>query len=139
MRVVLDVNVWISGLLWGGIPGQVLRLARSQKITILASEALSLELETTLRREKFQPRLQKRGYTVDDLMSVAKRFSELYPNTNVEIAELRDPKDNKILAVALAANAEAIVTGDLDLLVLKEFQGIPIVTPQDFLSRYFPE
>jgi hypothetical protein len=139
MRVVLDVNVWISGLLWGGIPGQVLRLARSKKITILASDALFLELETTLRREKFQPRIQKRGYTVDDLMSVAKGFSEFYPNTNVEIAELRDPKDNKILAVALAANAEAIVTGDLDLLVLKEFQGIPIVTPQDFLSRYFPE
>ncbi|MHC5613057.1 MAG: hypothetical protein ACYTXA_19155 [Nostoc sp.] len=41
------------------------------------------------------------------------------------------------MAAAVAANAEAIVTGDLDLLVLIEFNGIPILTPQDFLSRYF--
>lgn len=53
MRVVLDVNVWISALLWGGVPGQMLRLARNQQITIFASEALFLELETSLRRDKF--------------------------------------------------------------------------------------
>ncbi len=114
MRVVLDVNVWISGLLWGGIPGQILYLARTKKITILASVALFLELETTLLREKFQPRLQKRGYTVEELMSVAKGFSELYPNINVDVAELRDPKDNKILAAAKVAKAEVIITGDFD-------------------------
>lgn len=57
MRIVLDVNVWISALLWGGVPGQILRLARNQQIGIFASEALFLELETTLRRAKFQPRI----------------------------------------------------------------------------------
>ncbi len=72
MKIVLDINVWISGFLWSGVP------------------------------------------------------------------ELRDPDDAIVLATALAANAEAIVTGDGDLLVLNEFSGIPIVTPQDFLSRYFP-
>lgn len=58
MRVVLDVNVWISALLWGGIPGQMLRLARNQQITIFTSEPLLLELETTLKCSKFQPQLQ---------------------------------------------------------------------------------
>jgi hypothetical protein len=46
-------------------------------------------------------------------------------------------KDNLVLAAAIAANVEATVTGDLDLLVLIEFNGIPILTPEDFLSRYF--
>ncbi|MDF5720338.1 MAG: putative toxin-antitoxin system toxin component, PIN family [Rhizonema sp. PD37] len=137
MRVVLDVNVWISGLLWGGVPAKALRLARNQKITIFASEALLLELEATLRRDKFQPRLQERGYTFEHLMSVVKEFSNFCPTTSVDAPQLRDSKDNKILAAAVAADAEAVVTGDLDLLVLIEFNGIPILTPQDFLSRYF--
>lgn len=72
MRIVLDVNVWISGLLWGGVPGQILRLARNQQIAIFTSDTLFLELETTLRHANFQPRIQQRGYTVEYLMSVTK-------------------------------------------------------------------
>ncbi len=135
MRVVLDVNVWISALLWGGTPGQMLRLARNQQITIFASEALFLELETSLRRDKFQPRLQERGYTVEYLMIVARGFSESCPTTSVSVPELRDPDDAMILATASAANAEAIVTGDQDLLTLNEFEGIPIMTSTDFLNH----
>ena len=48
MRVILDVNVWISALLWGGVPDQVLILAESKRIRIFASEALFVELETTI-------------------------------------------------------------------------------------------
>ncbi|WP_445631461.1 putative toxin-antitoxin system toxin component, PIN family [Nostoc sp. DSM 114167] len=137
MRVILDVNVWISALLWGGVPGKTLRLARNQQINIFASEFLLLELETTLKRDKFQLRLQQRGYTVEDLISVVKGLSNDCPTVSVDAPQLHDPKDNLVLAAAVAANAEAIVTGDLDLLVLIEFNGIPILTPQDFLSRYF--
>lgn len=50
MRVVLDVNVWISALLWGGTPAQLLHLAKSQEITIFVSEDLLEELEVTLKR-----------------------------------------------------------------------------------------
>ncbi|MBN3870051.1 putative toxin-antitoxin system toxin component, PIN family [Nostoc sp. JL33] len=137
MRVILDVNVWISALLWGGVPGKTLRLARNQQINIFASEFLLLELETTLKRDKFQLRLQQRGYTVENLISVVKGLSNDCPTISVDAPQLRDPKDTVVLAAAVAANAEAIVTGDLDLLVLIEFNGIPILTPQDFLSRYF--
>ncbi|WP_448274177.1 putative toxin-antitoxin system toxin component, PIN family [Nostoc sp. DSM 114160] len=104
---------------------------------MFASEFLLLELETTLKRDKFQLRLQQRGYTVEDLISVVKGLSNDCPTVSVDAPQLRDPKDNLVLAAAVAANAEAIVTGDLDLLVLIEFNGIPILTPQDFLSRYF--
>ena len=48
-------------------------------------------------------------------------------------------KDTIVLAAAIAANAEIIITGDLDLLVLTEFNGIPILTVQNFLNRYFPD
>lgn len=139
MRVVLDVNVWISGLLWGGVPSKLLRLARNQQITIFVSKDILLELETTLKRDKFQQRLQVRGYSVEYLMSVAQGFSQNCPTTSIDVPELRDPKDTKILAAALAASAEVIVTGDQDLLVLTQFNEIPILTPQNFIDRYFSE
>ncbi|QLE54983.1 putative toxin-antitoxin system toxin component, PIN family [Nostoc sp. TCL26-01] len=137
MRVILDVNVWISALLWGGVPGKTLRLARNQQINVFASELLFLELEITLKRDKFQLRLQQRGYTVEDLMSVVKGLANDCSTISVDAPQLRDPKDTVVLAAAVAANAEAIITGDLDLLVLIEFNKIPILTPQDFLSHYF--
>jgi putative PIN family toxin of toxin-antitoxin system len=68
-------------------------------------------------------------------MIVAKGFSESCPTTSVNVPELRDPDDAEILATASAANAEAIVTGDQDLLTLNEFEGIPIMTPTDLLNH----
>lgn len=50
MKVVLDVNVWISGLLWGGVPGKILKLAKNQKITIFASQKILADIEDTLER-----------------------------------------------------------------------------------------
>ena len=57
MKVVIDVNVWVSGLLWGGVPAQVLRLVQQGQIASFISSELMLELETTLRRPKFQSQL----------------------------------------------------------------------------------
>ncbi|WP_017317942.1 putative toxin-antitoxin system toxin component, PIN family [Mastigocladopsis repens] len=139
MKVVVDVNVWISALLWGGVPDKVLILAEDKKITIFASKALFLELETTLRRRKFQSKIQSLDLNVDDVINVTKDVIQMCPDISVDAPQLRDSKDNKILAAAVAASAEVIITGDLDLLVLTEFNQIPILTPQDFLSRYFPE
>lgn len=97
-----------------------------------------LELETTLKRSKFQPQLQQRDYTVEYLMSVVKGFSTSSSTTFIDVPELRDPKDAKIIETALGADAEAIVTGDLDLLTLGEFEHIAILTPTNFINRYFP-
>ncbi|MBE9106848.1 putative toxin-antitoxin system toxin component, PIN family [Nostoc cf. edaphicum LEGE 07299] len=137
MRVVVDVNIWISALLWGGVPDKVVILAQEQTITIFASDALFQELETTLRRPKFQSKIQSLNLNLEDVINATKDVLEFCPTISVDAPQLRDPKDTVVLAVAVAANAEAIVTGDLDLLVLIEFNGIPILTPQDFLSRYF--
>ncbi len=138
MRVVVDVNVWISGFLWKGIPEKVLLLAENQQITIFVSEVLLTELEITLNRLKFQPKIKAQDSTVEVLMDTAQRLSNSIPITSVDVPQLRDPKDAMILATALSANAEAIITGDRDLLILTEFAGIPILTPQNFLELYFP-
>lgn len=134
MKVVIDVNVWVSGLLWGGVPGQVIRSAYDQTITSYASAELLRELETTLRRPKFQARLAQRSQTVENLLAIATTLSQSVDIADIEIPDLRDPADAKILATAIAANAEALISGDQDLLVLNSVQAIPILTPAQLLS-----
>jgi hypothetical protein len=139
MRIVLDVNVWISGLLWGGVPGRIFDLAEEQQIAIFVSEPILEDVKEILGRDKLQAKIQSLDVTLENLLVTVGQLSELCPTTSVNITQLRDPDDAAIIAAALAANAEVIVTGDLDLLVLNEFNGIPILTPQDFISRYFPD
>lgn len=139
MKVVLDTNIFLSGWLWGGTPDLVLKLGENRLIEICASDVLLNELQATLNRNKFRSKLQTLGITVKDLMSGIRELVEIYSISPLNFPELRDAKDNMILATAIAAGAKAIVTGDLDLLILQEYQGVAIVTARDFLDRYFPE
>jgi putative PIN family toxin of toxin-antitoxin system len=139
MKVVLDTNIFLSGWLWGGTPDLVLKLGEDRLIDVCASEVLLNELQATLSRNKFRSKLQILGVTVSDLMAGVRYLVEVYPISEIDVPTLRDINDNMILATAIAADADAIVTGDLDLLVLQEYEGIVIVTARDFLNRYFPE
>ena len=137
MRVVLDVNVWISGLLWRGIPSQILFLAQNQQLTVFASEPLLYELKTRLVRPKFADKIRALNLTVDDLMEVVEDLVQMCPTILVEVPQLRDQDDAKILAAGVSAGVDVIVTGDLDLLTLGQFQNIAILTPQNLIDRYF--
>jgi len=139
MKVVLDTNIFLSGWLWGGTPDLVLKLGEDRLIDVCASEVLLNELQATLSRNKFRSKLQILGVTVSDLMAGVRYLVEVYPISEIDVPTLRDINDNMILATAIAADADAIVTGDLDLLVLQEYEGIVIVTARDFIDRYFLE
>jgi putative PIN family toxin of toxin-antitoxin system len=139
MKVVVDVNVWISGLLWGGVPGKILKLAKNQRITIVASQKILADIEDTLERPKLQSRKQYCGYTTAYLMTIVQELIQPCVDRLLEVPQLRDPDDAVILASAIVIQAEVIITGDLDLLTLHNFENIPIITPQEFLSRYFNE
>ena len=132
MKAVIDVNVWVSGLLWGGVPAQVLRLVQQGQIASFISSELMLELETTLRRPKFQSQLLKRNQTVEALCEIARSISTLIEISTLAIPQLRDKNDVKIPATAIESKSEFLITGDLDLLVLNPFESIQIVTPGKF-------
>jgi hypothetical protein len=132
----VSLNVWISGLLWGGPPNEVIQLIRGKKIVSYISAELELELVTTLHRQKLQPRIQQRQQTAEGLAAIAKTLSERVEIAKISVNQLRDPKDEKILATAKAAAAAYLITGDQDLLVLHSFEGIEILTPTQFLGRY---
>lgn len=139
MKILLDTNVWVSALVWGGQMSPFLQLAETGLITLITSEPILDELSQVLQYEKLQPKIRSLRTTPQELMELAQSLSELHPTIEISVPELRDRKDVIVLATAAAGNVDAIVTGDRDLLVLGEFLGVPIVSPRDFFSRYFNE
>lgn len=136
MRLVIDTNVVLSALLWGGIPRQVLDAVHRGRATAFTSHELIRELSNVLEREKFAAIAAKSGKTPQSLAETYTGVAVLVePAPLSELRSLRDPKDAFVLACAVAARADAIVTGDLDLGVLKSYRGIVILTPSECLAR----
>ena len=137
MKVLLDTNIWISGLLWGGNPRQIIQLAIAERIVLYSSTLLIDELQATLAYPKLQRRLEKLTITTEELLVEVARITKLsQPVSLSSIPELRDPKDKIVLETAVSVPVEIIVSGDEDLLILGEFQKIPILTTKQFLENY---
>jgi putative PIN family toxin of toxin-antitoxin system len=138
MRVIIDTNIWVSGLLWGGMPNQVLQRVRQGAVQALTTEPLLAEIARTFAYPKLQPKLQQRQETPSSLLLTVQELTQPCIPVQLIVSILRDTKDLVVLEAAVGGNAGGIITGDRDLLVLGEFSGIPILSPQDFLQRYFP-
>ncbi|MBS3030242.1 MAG: putative toxin-antitoxin system toxin component, PIN family [Dolichospermum sp. DET50] len=136
MKVVLDTNIWVSAIIWGGIPDQILLLREQQKLTIVMSQELLDELESTFNKRKLAPKLKALSLTVPTVINLIQESVIFYPIQQLNVPELRDADDNIILATAIAAKADVIITGDQDLLILFAYQGIAIRTAKDFLNEY---
>ena len=137
MKVLLDTNIWSSGLLWGGNPRKIIQLAIAEKIVLYSSKLLIDELQTTLAYPKLQRRLKKLEITAEELLVEVYRLIQLsQPLLLSNIPDLRDSKDKIVLETALSVPVQIIISGDEDLLVLGQFQNIPIVTTKQFLDNY---
>jgi putative PIN family toxin of toxin-antitoxin system len=130
-RVVVDANVFVSGIIQSsGFPFRILKAWEQDLFLLVSSLPMIDEITRVLR----YPRIQKK-YAVDDatikgIVGSLLRYSVLVtdlPDVK-EIAD--DPADNKVLATAVAGEAETIVTGDSHLLRLSQYRDIQIVTPR---------
>lgn len=137
MKVLLDTNIWISGLLWGGNPRRIIQLAVSEQIVLYSSKLMIDELQATLAYPKLQRRLEKLAITAEELLVEVAAITQFSQTATIpDVSQLRDPKDKIVLETALAVPVEVIISGDEDLLILKEFQRIPILTTKQFLENY---
>ena len=127
-RIVFDTNVIVSAMLFSdSVPGRVF-LEVLNNGTILMSRSLARELSLVLGRDKFDRYVSREQR--DGFLASLIRESELIEITE-SIHVCRDPKDNLILELAADGNADFIVTGDADLLVLNPFRGVRILTPTE--------
>ena len=131
MRVVLDTNVFVSLLIRPGDTFLALADYIDRSTTILYSEETLTELVDVLRRRKFSK------YTAPEEVAEFVRWivgtGELVAVTD-HLTGSRDVTDNKFLSLAVAGQADYLVTGDKDLLVLGRIKATPILSPSDFLA-----
>lgn len=129
-QVVLDTNIYISAILFGGKPQKIIELARENKIKLLISEYILWEIREVLRN-KFNVPDVRLNILEHDILSLAKLVK-----VRSSIGKIKThPADNAILACAVDGGGEVIVSGDKHLLSLEEYEGIKIVLPSKFLAR----
>lgn len=128
MKVVFDTNVLIAAFLTEGICSKILRRGRKRQFHLITCPFILQEFENVL--------INKFSATKKESQRALKIVSEavkavMHPTAGV-IGVCRDPDDDAILSCALAAGADYLVTGDADLLELRNFKGIMIIAPRDF-------
>ena len=135
MRIVLDTNVLVSALISrDGPPGRVLAAIRNQRLTLVTSEAQLVELRAVLGRERLRPyiRFEEGQDLIRDLEAIGEVVADL-PNVSAS----PDPDYNVILATAVAGQADVVVSGDKQhMLVLGQIEGIPIITASAAVAHF---
>jgi putative PIN family toxin of toxin-antitoxin system len=141
MRLVLDTNLWVSGLLWRGLSWRLLQLAEQGRVELCSTPPMLAELAEVLAYPKLAPRLQQLGVTATELAGRAANLATIWEAPEVSGPPLvhADPDDDIFLHCASTAGVDALLSGDGHLLDLGRHAGIPILTVRDFLTAEFPE
>ena len=135
MKLVLDTNVWLSGIFWEGEASKIIEKTEKKNIQILISENILSEIVNVLNKEsKFQKYILNLKLSVEEILRTILSISDLIETkTKLDLIKA-DPKDNIILEVALDGKAEYIISYDNHLLNMMEFRGIKIISPGEFLK-----
>jgi len=134
MRAVLDTNVVVSALIWGGKPFGFLKAAADGDLKLSTSPVLIEELRSALTRLHLASRLERRWSSPEKAVALYASLTAIVTPPALTAPASRDPDDDAVFAVAVAAGADLIVSGDADLLVLVSYAGIAIVTPAQGLG-----
>lgn len=129
MRIVIDSNVWISALVFGGKPRQVFELIVANGLTIVASEEIFTEVWRILNA-KFDAFMDD----FESFQAILRPYIITVKLGGVKVSASRDEDDDRILETAIIGDASYIITGDKDLLVLSKYGSSDIITPTKFLS-----
>lgn len=134
LRVVLDTNVLISALAFHGETKKIMELAEEKQFQLFLSPFILKELHKNL--------MGKAGLSAEDttalLAHVKEQSTFVEPDSKVSVIRAKE-SDNRILECGLAAQADVIVTGNMKhIRPLGSFKGIKILTPREFMNKYFP-
>ncbi len=130
MKIVIDTNVFISGIFWKGVPGKIVEHWLNDEFILLGTPNILSEYQTTLKRigKKLQSSSTELWINI-----ITKKIHLLsLPTSNIKFC--RDPDDDKFIYCALAGNANYLVSGDNDILSLKSKISVNIVTPSELLK-----
>lgn len=128
-KVTIDTNVIISALIFGGNSKIIVgKLLKREFVAFTSIQLVSELVETLLIKFNFTREMILK---LDAL--IASNFVVVYPTKRINVA--RDIDDNRVLEVAVTSNSKYIITGDKDLLVIKRYKNIDIISPKEFINN----
>ena len=135
MRIVLDTNVLMSGLMLpDSIPGKIVNAWRKRNFSLVVSEPILEEIARVLAYPKIKKRLNWNDETISNYIVLLRFEAELVNIAGVKANVPADPNDNHLLAALIASKADWLITGDGDFDELT--RQYPIITPGEFVRRY---
>jgi hypothetical protein len=132
ITIVIDTNVVISALLFGGTPGELIELWKKGLIRPLLSTEIMTEYLRVLSYPKFKLSEEEINYIIHQEILPYFKVVKSVPDPSII---KKDPDDDKFIQCAQAGNAKTIISGDQHLLALKSYHGITILTPTQFFRR----
>ena len=130
MKIVIDSNVFVSSFYYAGNPRKVFDRVTNGLDELFITDDILTEIVSVMSRDKFASNIDE----IEAYIKIIESYSIKLSAKNVLQNVSRDKDDNKILQCAMDGNADFIITGDKDLLVLQEFKEIKIVKPSDYLE-----
>ncbi len=131
MNVILDTNVFISGIYWSGPPYKILKAWQNRKINLIISQEIIDEYDRVCKA------LSKQfpGIDLRTFMELLAINSKMYAPLKLNEPVSRDPDDDKFIACALAAKVKVIISGDKDLITISGYKGINVIKPGIFVRE----
>ena len=130
MKIVIDSNIFVSSFFWKGNPRKIFDRVIDGFDELFITNDILEEIREVLSRDKFDAETKE----IDDYIKIIENYSQKIVHNNIIENVSRDIDDNKILKCGLEGNVEYIITGDKDLLVLKEYKSIKIINPKEYLE-----
>ncbi|TGK58194.1 putative toxin-antitoxin system toxin component, PIN family [Leptospira wolffii] len=134
LKVLLDTNVYISVILFGGKPKLILEDLISGKVIGYISDSIVQEIEEVFRRPKFKLSEELISSILSEIIAITERIAIVPLKEQLSI---RDRNDYHIIESALSAEADYLITGDQDLLVLGNIKSLRIISPEQYLTNVF--
>jgi len=125
--------VWVSAILWGGLPAKIVSLAEEKSVEIVLSEEILREINRILGYNRLREVYEQAGVSKDALMSIIVTIGRLVDVVTRLNVVPEDDSDNRILECALDGDAEYVVTGDRHLLRLRNFKKVKILSVREFI------
>ena len=136
LKVVLDTNVLISGIIASGYSASILDAAQREEIKLVTSAHLLEEFSKVILRRHITCKYPKAAENSEILLDFLRAFAILTPGVPTPNAVSPDRDDDFILACAMDENVDCVVSGDPHLLNLKTYRSIPILSPKEFVEKY---
>ena len=132
MKIVLDTNVFISGIFFYGPPSKILQAWRDSKIQIILSEEILEEYQRVAEElsSKFP------AVDIDRIIELLTIHGEVIKTKDISVCVCEDPDDNKFIECAIASNSKLIVSGDKHLLNITGYQDISVLKPRSFVDNH---